>query len=228
MRIEKKKKTINSQLLNKLETIFSGCKYINFKDDALNWVKRIILFIQNELPNTSKYQKFLERFQDFINKKGKLKYSSNQTIKYCGAIFLDLFATIKHEDFEIYNLKFHPKIEEVSLELLNNGHYSEAIFEAVKALNNFVKNKAKIRDKDLSDAMAKAFNEQNPIIKLNSLKNRSEKDEQEGFKFLYMGAMKGTRNPKGHETIKLKDKNKALEYLAFISLLFRRADEGNI
>lgn len=76
--------------------------------------------------------------------------------------------------------------------------------------------------------MAKAFSERNPIIKLNPLKTQSDMDEQEGFRFLYQGAMKGIRNPKGHDTVKLKDKNKALEYLAFISLLFRRVDEGNL
>ncbi len=43
-----------------------------------------------------------------------------------------------------------------------------------------------------------------------------------------MGAIKGIRNPKAHENIKQKDKNRTLEYLAFLSLLFRRAEEGKI
>ena len=68
----------------------------------------------------------------------------------------------------------------------------------------------------------------NSSIKLNDDITRSDKDEQEGFKFLYMGAMKGIRNPKAHENIIQDDKNRTLEYLAFISLLFRRAEEGKI
>lgn len=75
--------------------------------------------------------------------------------------------------------------------------------------------------------MAEAFNEKNPIIKLNDLETKSDIDEQRGFKLLFMGAMTGIRNPIGHETYEL-DKNTALEYLAFLSLLFRKAEEGNL
>ena len=125
------------------------------------------------------------------------------------------------------SIKLHPKVKEISLDLFNNGHYSQAIFESVKALNNFVKSKARIIDKDLAGAMAKAFNEQDPIIKLNDLITQSDKDEQEGFKFLYMGTMKGIRNPMGHETYEM-DKKTAIEYLAFLSLLFRKAEEGKL
>ena len=91
-----------------------------------------------------------------------------------------------------------------------------------------LKTKARITDKDLSGAMAKAFDEKNPIIKLNDLKTQSDLDEQKGFKLLFMGAMTGIRNPKAHDTIKQEDKNRTLEYLAFLSLLFRRAEEGKL
>lgn len=124
------------------------------------------------------------------------------------------------------NLELHHKIKEISLELFRNKHYAQAVFESAKALNNYVKEKAGITDRDLSDTMTRIFNENNPIIKLNDLATRSDKDEQEGFRFLYMGAMKGIRNPKAHENIIQLDKNRTLEYLAFISLLFRRAEEG--
>ena len=126
------------------------------------------------------------------------------------------------------NLELHHKIKEISLELFRNKHYAQAVFESAKALNNYVKEKAGITDRDLSDTMTRIFNENNPIIKLNDLATRSDKDEQEGFRFLYMGAMKGIRNPKAHDNIKQEDKNRTLEYLAFLSLLFRRAEEGKV
>jgi len=222
------KDKIKIQLLKKLDIIFSGCKLIYSNKDALLWVKRIIMFIENELSNTFQYQNFLKNFQDFINKKGKLKFSYRDTQNYCGALFLDLFAVVKNDSFDEYSIKFHPKVEEVSHELFKDGHYSQAIFEAVKTLNNYVKDKANITDADLFSAMGKAFKVDKPIIKLNKLVSLSDKDEQDGFRFLFQGAMRAIRNPKAHDTHKLKDRNKAIEYLAFLSLLFRKTDEGEL
>jgi len=65
----------------------------------------------------------------------------------------------------------------------------------------------------------------NPKLKFNGLANQSEKDEQEGFMHLFAGLMHGVRNPKGHEIANLKDPYRTLEYLGFISLLFRKLDE---
>jgi len=124
-------------------------------------------------------------------------------------------------------MQLHPRIRRASKSLFNSGHYAEAIFAAFKAVNNFIKKKAGLPI-DGKDLMAKVFNENKPIIKLNKLSNRSELDEQEGFRFLYMGAMVGIRNPKAHEDIRQIDPYKALEYLAFASLLMRRAIEGKL
>lgn len=194
---------------------------------CLMLIKRIINFIEYEVPNTQKYEKFILQLQKQINSSGRLIYIfSEDALPVIKNILKDLYNAIELDSFESFSLDLHPKIKEVSLELYQNGHYSQAIFEAVKLLNNYVKKKANITDADLSNAMAKAFNERNPIIKLNKLITQSDKDEQEGFRFLFQGAMKGIRNPKGHEIHEMSDKNEALEYLAFISLLFRKAEQG--
>jgi len=124
-------------------------------------------------------------------------------------------------------MQFHPKVIEVSKSLFETGHYSQAIFEAFKAVNNLVKQKTGL-SLDGKDLMAKVFREEDPIIKLNELKTRSEKDEQEGFKFLFMGAMVGIRNPKAHNSVVQTDPYRTLEYLAFASLLMRRVTEGKL
>ena len=125
------------------------------------------------------------------------------------------------------SLQLHPKVIEVSQSLFETGHYSPAIFEAFKAVSNLVKEKTglSLDDKDL---MTRVFNEDNPIIKLNEGKTRSDRNEQEGFRFLFMGAIVGIRNPKAHETVIQTDPYKTLEYLAFASLLMRRVEEGKI
>jgi len=122
-------------------------------------------------------------------------------------------------------MEFHPKIIEVSKSLFETGHYSQAIFEAFKAVNNFVKEKTE-SSLDGKDLMAKVFREEASIIKLNELKTQTDIDEQEGFMFLFMGAIEGIRNPKAHENIIQTDPYKTLEYLALASLLMRRAEEG--
>ena len=54
----------------------------------------------------------------------------------------------------------------------------------------------------------------------------SDGDEQAGFKFIYMGAARGIRNPKAHEMVQQTDPTRTLEYLALASLLARRIDES--
>lgn len=121
----------------------------------------------------------------------------------------------------------HPKICKVSKPLYESGHYSQAIFEAFKVVNTFVKDKAERNDLDGKSLMSSCFNTKNPILKLNNLKTDSETDEQEGFMHLFMGGMQGIRNPLAHEITIVSDPIKAFEYLSFASLLIRRAEEAD-
>lgn len=65
-----------------------------------------------------------------------------------------------------------------------------------------------------------------PSIQINDLQSQSERDEQQGFQFLFMGATLGIRNPKAHDRVAQKDHFRTLEYLAFASLLCKRVDEA--
>ena len=124
-------------------------------------------------------------------------------------------------------MQFHPRVIAASKSLFETGHYALAIFEAFKAVNNFVKQKTGL-SLDGKDLMAKVFRKEEPIIKLNELKTRTEQDEQEGYKFLFMGAMVGIRNPKAHDNIVQTDPYRTLEYLGFASLLMKRIEEGRV
>lgn len=136
------------------------------------------------------------------------------------------------------NLKLHSTIKKVSGELFKDGHYTSAIFEAYKALNNYVKQKSRRKKLDGKNLMAKVFGfaynqetdqiERKPMLQLNELRNRSERNEQEGFMFLFMGAMQGIRNPKAHDLVEQKDPYKTLQYLSVASLLAKRVDEAKL
>jgi uncharacterized protein (TIGR02391 family) len=124
-------------------------------------------------------------------------------------------------------MQFHQRIITASKSLFESGHYSQAIFEAFKAVNNFVKEKTGL-PLDGKTLMAKVFDENATIIKLNEMLTESDKDEQEGFKFLFMGAMVGIRNPKAHDNVVQTDPYRTLEYLSFASLLMKRIEEGKV
>jgi uncharacterized protein (TIGR02391 family) len=172
-------------------------------------------------------------FEDILKEQEE---AENQNIQPHKAVIADTKSTkhlIEHQEaiespLQLLDaLQLHPRIIRTSKSLFSSGHYAEAIFAAFKAVNNFTKRKTG-QSLDGKDLMAKAFNESKPIIKINKLTTQSERDEQEGFRFLFMGAMVGIRNPKAHDDTRQIDYHKALEYLAFASLLMRRATEGKL
>lgn len=120
--------------------------------------------------------------------------------------------------------KFHKSLVFVAKELFVNSHYSQAIFEGCKVLENLVKKKSGLTISGVP-LMQQAFSVNKPILKFNQMTDQSERDEQAGLMQIYAGVMQGIRDPKGHSIINLKDREKALEYLSLISLLLRRLDE---
>lgn len=117
----------------------------------------------------------------------------------------------------------HPAISAVSLKLFDDGHYSQATFEAFKLLDLEVQKLSKINDSGFALMMA-ALSETSPKIKLTSLSTLSEIDEQKGYRFIFAGAMSAIRNPRGHQ-INIDPIDRCLDHLSFASVLLRRLDE---
>lgn len=131
-------------------------------------------------------------------------------------------ATTELPTYLFDKMQFHSEIVSSCESLFKTGHYAQAIFEAFKAVENFVKQKTglPVYGKQL---MAQVFNEENPLIKVTEA-GRFDKDVQEGFKFLFMGATVGIRNPKAHQKVIQKDPFITLEYLGFASFLIKRIE----
>jgi len=119
-------------------------------------------------------------------------------------------------------MQLHPRIEKASKSLFENQHYAQAIFEAFKAVENFVQDKS---NSSLygTNLMETVFNEENPVIKVPEA-GHYYKDVQRGFKHLFVGAAQAIRNPKAHKDIIQKDPYITLEYLGFASFLIKRID----
>lgn len=116
----------------------------------------------------------------------------------------------------------HTEIGAVSRKLFDDGHYSQATFEAFKYLDNEVKKLSKINDSG-HKLMMLAFAEASPKIKLTALSTESEKDEQMGYKFIFAGAMSAIRNPRGHDIL-TDPIDLCLDHLSFASVLLRRLE----
>lgn len=131
-------------------------------------------------------------------------------------------------------MQFHPKVVEASRSCFTTVNYREAILNAFISLIDYIKEITGL-DLDGDNLMNNVFSfnydkEQRkitkyPIIRINELKNKTDRDEQNGFMFLCKGAAAFIRNPKAHKLIAQTDPLHTLEYLAFASLLFRQLDK---
>jgi uncharacterized protein (TIGR02391 family) len=117
----------------------------------------------------------------------------------------------------------HSRIQGTSKKLFDDGHYASATFEAYKLIDKEVSTLAKISESGVK-LMMKAFSEQSPLIRLNALCTLSEKDEQEGYKFIFSGSTMAIRNPRGHEYGVSDSPTECLDHLSLASLLLRRLE----
>jgi uncharacterized protein (TIGR02391 family) len=81
-------------------------------------------------------------------------------------------------------------------------------------------------DLDGSALMGEAFKDSNPPIVLADLSTETGRNIQAGVRFMFMGAVRGIRNPDAHQLFKALDAEEGLETLAFASLLMRRLNDA--
>jgi uncharacterized protein (TIGR02391 family) len=121
-------------------------------------------------------------------------------------------------------LDLHPEIARAASDLYRNGHHANAIEDAVKALNNLVRLRSGL-DLDGAKLMETAFGSKNPKLRFNDLSDQTDQDEQKGFMMMFSGAVAGLRNPRAHRLIQ-DDPERALEFIAYVSLLAKLLDEA--
>jgi len=126
------------------------------------------------------------------------------------------------------NYPLHPRIKEACRDLFEKGEYANAVFEAAKGYNEFVKEKSGVNNQDGRSLMQLVFKPDNPVLKVNPLKTESDRNEQEGVRLLSEGIVAAFRNPKGH-TPKSKIRitpYEALDQIVTISLLAMKVEKA--
>jgi uncharacterized protein (TIGR02391 family) len=125
-------------------------------------------------------------------------------------------APIPHSQYQ-----FHPEIERVSRDLFRDGHYKQAALEAYIRVVDEVKRRSGLT-LDGDNLMNQAFGCTNrtPVLRFNSLSSDAERDEQNGFMFIFKGIV-GLRNSKAHSNRLFNDPMRAHEHLGMASVLMR-------
>jgi uncharacterized protein (TIGR02391 family) len=121
----------------------------------------------------------------------------------------------------------HPDLPGEVRNLFDNGHYAQATLEAFKFLDEEVQRISGSSEYGMS-LMMRAFGGNSPTLKLNAGLSLSDKNEQEGFKLLFAGAIQGVRNPRGHTSGIVDDPDMCLDHLSLASMLLRRLDEAGL
>jgi uncharacterized protein (TIGR02391 family) len=130
------------------------------------------------------------------------------------------FVPVEHP-FETRNL--HSALPSVVRDLFDDGHYSQATFEAFKYVDKQVARLSKSGESGFK-LMMSVFSETSPILKLNRCQSSSERDEQKGFQFLFAGSVLAIRNPRGHEYSVHDMPDECLDHIAMVSILLRRLE----
>jgi uncharacterized protein (TIGR02391 family) len=122
---------------------------------------------------------------------------------------------------------FHSEVIKHSQRLFTQTNYFHAVFEAAKAYNKDVKEKSK-SDKDGQPLMLNVWGCDNGVLKVTSCQTQTDKDFQDGIKFISGGLMSAIRNPTAHEPAITWpiDKQDCLDILSLISFLYRQLDKS--
>ena len=118
------------------------------------------------------------------------------------------------------------RIRGVSGSLFRDRYFARAVEEAFKLLNNAVREKSGLAEKDGSALMRDAFSANSPTLRLNDFETTSEKDEQRGYMDIFAGSMTGIRNPRAHDHNLVDESEVALELLVLANHLMRKLDES--
>ncbi len=148
----------------------------------------------------------LREFERVVRSVWRLTYAPNPPVE-------------AEHPFETRNI--HPAIPPIVKKLFDDGHYSQATFEAFKFVDKEVGRLANSSESGFK-LMMTALSESSPHLKLTGCGTLSEKDEQKGFQFLFAGSILAVRNPRGHEHSIKDSPDECLDHLGLASLLLRR------
>lgn len=135
---------------------------------------------------------------------------------------------VNQENVELFAARdFHASVVQHARNLFLQANYFHAVFEAAKAYNAEVRRKAQ-STKDGQALMLEVLGSEKGVLKITACMTDTDRNVQDGVKFLSAGLMQAVRNPTAHEPaldwpIARED---CLDILSFVSFLFRQIDKA--
>ncbi len=128
---------------------------------------------------------------------------------------------------EFLKRNFHSEVVKHSQKLFTQENYFHAVFESSKAYNRDVKTKS-LSSKDGQPLMLSVWGAETGVLKVTPCESQTDKDFQDGIKFIAGGIMSAIRNPTAHEPAITWpiDKQDCLDILSLISFLYRQLDKS--
>lgn len=126
--------------------------------------------------------------------------------------------------------QLHPSIMRVAEPRFRPETYADSVQASMTEVNARVRRHLKTQGReelDGSRGMFQAFSLDAPVIRVADTSTVSGKDQQEGYMYLFAGAMKGIRNPKAHDNVTI-DEGRATHFLWLASLLMHKLDEAGV
>lgn len=102
---------------------------------------------------------------------------------------------------------------------LENENYEDAVKQALLFLTNVLRSKIG-SEEDGTKLIEKALSPNNPLIKINELKDETDKSEQKGVMFLGQGIYSAFRNPLNHSIHTRISEKDCLRQLIIIDMLY--------
>jgi len=119
----------------------------------------------------------------------------------------------------------HPKFPIQVRTLFDDGHFAQATFEAYKYIDNEIQRLSGIHESG-KKLMMRAFSEESPAIRVTATGTVTERDIQEGYKFIFAGSSLAIRNPRAHEHSIVDAADTCLDHLSIASHLLRRLEDS--
>lgn len=128
---------------------------------------------------------------------------------------------------EFLTRNFHPEVIKHCQKLFVQKNYFHAVFEAAKAYNKDVKEKSR-SEKDGQPLMLNVWGCDTGVLKITACSTQTDKDYQDGIKFISGGLMSAIRNPTAHEPAISWPigKQDCLDILSLITFLYRQLDKA--
>ena len=171
----------------------------NFPNDSItssraqaiyNW---ILSLARTSIESTERVKRliaFCLELTPEMDKKGAIEFLEKNGCPY------NLLHKDSFDDFLKRNL--HSEVVKHSQRLFVQGNYFHAVFESVKSYNKDVKTKSQ-SDKDGQQLMLNVWGSENGVLKVTACESQTDKDFQDGIKFISGGLMSAIRNPTAHE-----------------------------